>query len=203
MKHIEHLDTVPPGGWRYTQFETKQTIRAGSYKELVTAVIKHRKLNNIPIEQNLESLIQDQICKLMPPGVCVGYDPREVPQMQNMGSISWGEAYEGTRVLLSWVSNGTQVVPRDEAEERAAICAGCYYNVQATGCASCRDVAALLVAKLGRVHTSLDDRLRTCGICKCSNKAQVHIPMDDLHKGVTPEVNAQFPEFCWKKKQLT
>jgi len=43
--------------------------------------------------------------------------------------------------------------------------------------------------------------LENCNICGCANKAQVHIPLEVLAKGVTSDM--AFPSICWKKTALS
>jgi hypothetical protein len=39
-------------------------------------------------------------------------------------------------------------------------------------------------------------------VCKCSNKAQVWVPIEHLKRGVTPEMMPLFPPKCWKRQGI-
>lgn len=58
----------------------------------------------------------------------------------------------------------------------------------------------MLTGIFSSLSTPFDGDLKVCGVCKCINKAQVHVPLDVLEEKDSPEKQAQYPSFCWLKK---
>ena len=100
------------------------------------------------------------------------------------------------RVVTTWMATGSNFVPQEEAERRAAICRACPERGDIEGCTPCSKLLETVTRLLGNRATKYDGELKGCGVCSCSNQVQVHIPLEVLHKGVTPDM--QFPPHCWK-----
>ena len=60
----------PPTGWVYTDPDTKVTIVGHSLDDLVKNVTYHRVDSNFPALENLEQMIQDQLCDVLGPSYC-------------------------------------------------------------------------------------------------------------------------------------
>lgn len=202
MQRLIDQSTVPPDGYRYLQPETRITIRAGDYWELFTQVGKHRKVNNIPLGPLWREEVEDQLCKTLPPGFCKEIDPtRKATGV--LTRIHWEDLQRGMGVMIDWASQGRPHVADDVAESRAAICSRCYYNVAlASGCNACRGIVNLVYRAIGGARTSLDPLLKQCAVCKCSNQAQVHFPIEVLAEATPDEMIPLFPDFCWKGQEL-
>jgi hypothetical protein len=110
--------------------------------------------------------------------------------------VHFGDISNFLNVLKAWMPK-REWVAEEEAERRAAICAACPQNIEVTGCTGCHNIVNTITGFLGNRATGYDDQLKGCRVCGCSNRAQVHVPLDVLHKGVTPEI--EFPTECWKK----
>jgi hypothetical protein len=203
MQRLIEQHTVPPDGYRYFQPETRMTIRGGDYWDLFTQVHKHRKVNNIPLGPIWEAEVEDQLCQSLPAGFCKEADPNKRP-MGMSTRIEYDDLARGMEVMIEWAKQGRPHVEQDLAEKRAAICTRCFYNVNlSTGCHACRGALNLTLRAVGGRKTSLDNYLKTCAVCKCANAAQVHFPAEVLAEG-TPEVMLPlFPDFCWKKAEIT
>lgn len=189
-------NTVPPGGWRYVVPETKTTLKSGNLDELKRDVKKHLEANGFPVPADIGALIEDQLCQLIGPEWCSWGGGKHVaaPNMRAQDVIN------GTKVLVSWKLEGSPMVDPNEAERRAAICAGCGMNVHVEACLGCSGLQAMVGKITGGAKTSHDRLLHSCAVCKCLNRAQVWLPLDTLWRGVTSDINEAFPDHCWKKR---
>src|SRR5688572_18378649 len=93
--------TVPPGGYRYFQKETKTTIRSPSFDDLLADVRKHRQANGITTNGDLASEIEDQLCQVLPAGECK-QDTGEAYHGAPGGGISFEQVKRGTATLIDW-----------------------------------------------------------------------------------------------------
>ncbi len=196
---LHNYTTVPPGGYRYLQPETKVWVSAPSWEDLLTAVRNHRRANNLPIGQEFTSEVESQLCANLPPEIC-SHDRSKSKTWR--GPLTLEELLRGTGTLISWFLDGMKKVLPDEADRRAAICGSCHFNQNFQGCTSCNQtVLHKLTEKItGSQKTKHDGLLQNCTICGCSNKAAVWLPLDVLQENTPAEINDDFPEWCWKKK---
>lgn len=164
-----------------------------SWSKLAQAVQEHRLGNGFPLLPGWEEELENEVCKNYGPETCrfvdetAGNAPR---------SIKISDVKNFVRVLGAWMASGGSYVDNSEAERRASICAACPKNQVIEGCTACANLPGLIASTLGRRATSRDAVLHGCAVCSCSNKAQVHIPLDILKKGVTDDM--AFPSHCWK-----
>src|SRR5882757_9325246 len=94
MQRLIEQSTVPPDGFRYFQPETRMTIRGGDYWDLFVNVKKHRTANQIPISSFWKEEVEDQLCKMLPPGWCKEIDPNKQP-IGVLTRISWDDLQRG------------------------------------------------------------------------------------------------------------
>lgn len=196
MIKIINPEKVPPGGgFVYTQPESGQQFKHATVMHLTRMVKAHREANNYPIGTNFENEVELAICARNPQ-LCKDF------AMQPTVQLGLGDIIRGTRVLAEFKLKGSPLVPAEVAEHRAAICSNCTYNMAYTkSCIACRDVEELVTSMVGGATTKYDAKLKACNVCHCANAAQVHIPLEILRKGVTPEMDLNWPENCWKKPQ--
>ena len=198
MPSLEFINrnVCPPDGFRYLVPETGYICHAWTYDAWVEDARHHYTGNNMAIPDNLETLMQQQLCQTLPPGWC-NYDDPNRPRA-NL-SLNWDDVKGALSTFSAWISQGCSYVPKEEAERRALICSRCYMNTNVGGCSACQ---AAVKAVTGLRSTKYDQFLRACGVCKCLLKAKVHFPLSTLHKspGVMQEL---YPEFCWLKKDGT
>jgi hypothetical protein len=201
MQKLLDPNTVPPDGYRYHQSETKTWIRAPDYANLFLSVHDHRKANNLPLGTFWEAEVEDQLCQQLPPGNC-----KETPPGQSRNvftRVDWNEIVEGTKTIVAWAAKGLAKVDQDLANKRAAICAGCYFNVQMSGgCHTCGHLQNLAMKFTGAKKTTSDPFLKACAVCKCSLQAKVWVPIDAIDQGTNEELYNKFPNFCWIPKEL-
>jgi hypothetical protein len=202
MQKLLEQNTVPPGGFRYFQAETRTWIDAPDYVEFFSRVKAHRQANNIPLDQFWADKVEDQLCQSLPPGLCKQTLP--LGQTRNVfGRISWDQVYNGTTTLASWAFKGFPKVDQATATARGDICSRCYYNVSVSGvCASCSHLQNLAAAfTQGRV-TAADHYLKACAVCRCSLRVKVWATIEAISAG-TPDTDLpKYPDFCWIKNEL-
>jgi hypothetical protein len=84
-KWLNDKNMVPPGGFRYTDPESKMLITAPSWRDLVLRVKSHKEANNFPIQLNIEDDIEAQLTALLPDNFTTDQNPvrsAEVPRTE-------------------------------------------------------------------------------------------------------------------------
>lgn len=210
MLKINNTSLVPPGGWKYTDPDTGAQFSRTTYMSMVGVIHKHRAGNQLP--QLSEARIQQVLCRSAYPGVCSGEDEVvEEPEAEKypvLPTISGDDVVRGTKVIWNLIKakfkGGDSLVSPEEAERRARICSDCPKNVEhdKENCKACIARLATLAKKIvsGGI-TTVDENLKTCSVCHCSNKAQVWVPYEHLKKGMTPAMESEWPDVCWKNPQ--
>ena len=184
---------TPPDGYRYVDPVDGFVAHAWTYVDWVDVQAAHLRANEREIPPNLGDLMQDQICKTLPPGWCLFDDPeRKRPST----SISFNDVTAGLKTFARWIAGGYKYVAQSEADRRAVICSRCYYNVQVQGCAGCSAAVQEVVRDKKTKH---DLALRSCAVCKCFLKAKVHFPIETLDTQ-SDKVQSLYPDFCWLNK---
>ena len=191
---IKEQGPCPPDGFRYVDPEDGFVAHAWTFNDWIPVEIAHLRANNRTIPENLPALMQDQLCKTLPPGWC-NYDDPNRPRPST--SLDWNDIVGGLGVFANWIATGAQFVDQEEADRRALICSRCYLNTNVSGCASCHKAVAEITKTR---HTKYDFALKACAACKCLLKAKVHFPVSSLDK--TPDVvQAIYPDHCWLNKR--
>jgi hypothetical protein len=62
--YLQDTSVWPPSGFVYQDEDTKQVISAGSFKELVEAVIAHRHHNGLHVDAKILDAIHAYLCKV-------------------------------------------------------------------------------------------------------------------------------------------
>ena len=166
---------------------------AWTYVDWVDVQKAHLHANQREIPASLETDMQDQICKTLPPGWCLYDDPaRPRPTV----SLSWNDVASGVKTFAKWITGGMKFVDQKEADRRAAICSRCYLNVNVQGCSGCQEIVQEVVRNR---KSKYDAALRTCAVCRCFLKAKVHFPIETLDTQ-SDKVQSMYPDFCWLNK---
>lgn len=200
--NIREFESVPDG-FRYTHPETGHTDRH-VHKEVWLKMIRdHLRRMNLPIRDDIDSIAEDQCCRLLPPGFCV-YADGSPPEAHVNTRLGIDEIVNGTKVLASFIAQGMPLVEQSVAEERGSTCAACYFNIGAEGCSSCRNLVGVVMEVAGIRKTAADPFLlnKACAVCRCSSQAQIWLPIEILAKGVTDEQMKLFPSHCWKRNGI-
>jgi hypothetical protein len=195
MLKLKDKYTTPPGGWRYTQRESGKLISSPSFPSLVVAVRQHRMANGYPLQMDMEQEVEEGACKESP-GHCDDMPPDLIPSKLTLSNV-----FAFTMTLGESLLKGNPRVDDEEADRRAAVCAGCSDNVPIGGCGGCNaKTINSAIEKLTRAKpTKLDDKLHTCRYCGCLNKAQIWFPLDILQNHINPKIREALPAHCWKK----
>jgi hypothetical protein len=60
----------PASGFVYKDADTKQVVTAGSFSDLISAVVQHRKKNELNVDAKIVDLIHAYICQANDNGPC-------------------------------------------------------------------------------------------------------------------------------------
>lgn len=195
MMTLKNKANVVPDFFRYTHSETGHTTEERDYDTWVARSIDYRKVNGLPIPVDFELQINDQLCQQLSPDWCQHSDPNR----------SWVNTRFGYREVADWLQAHlslpfTGFVSQEEADRRAKICSGCYWNKNTIGCGpGCQKLGRLITSDLAKRKTPYDDNLKACAVCYCLNTVQPHFPIAQLLKSDTPDKQAAYAPFCWKK----
>jgi hypothetical protein len=198
---LANMTMVPPGGYPFKHPETGQNFRSGTYSLLLGQVRDYCSANGYPPIS--EESIQQYICEQLGPETARRFCSGDGVSVSGV-DLNWRDIWAGTKVMASFIAGGRQTVDRAEAERRAQICFLCSRNAQyAKPCGGdCPELADLVSAIVGGEGTSRDLDLHACSVCKCSNKAQVWVPIEHLKHGVPDEMMPLFTPTCWKKQGI-
>jgi hypothetical protein len=187
---LAKLDYVPPRGWKCLCPGLESVpVSANTYLDLLQGCADALTEAGKEIPVDLGMQIQDAICAATPNySYC-----RPCKKIKMV--ISAGHVIRWITAMYGWAKRHKfQLVPNEEAETRAEICARCPLQVETPSlCWGCNGVAGLIPRIKGARKTSWDSQLKTCGICGCYNDVSVHLPID---LGGEHE----YPAHCWKKK---
>lgn len=192
---LKNLLHIPPGGWKYTQPQSGFEITGGDYYDLREKVRKHRQINRFITGPELDSEIQEQICSGLSAQARANFCQGCAASSQEVRSLALEDVRHFLKVAKEWVGRPV-FVSQIEATRRAEICASCPKNIPIAGCTSCHNLVKWSVELIGQRSTPFDSKLGACEVCGCGNQAQVHLPLQALRKGITPQM--EFPDFCWK-----
>jgi hypothetical protein len=197
MYELRDSGITPPCGWTYKIKETRVEVEGDDLDTLFEKVKENLDINRISYDKNiLRATIEDDICRRSPSGICKGF--------MNWFITRPRDVMNGTTALAIMLKRGKGAfVSNSIAEERAKICVKCKYNIDNPGCITCKGFKIIINgARHGRI-TTLDSELNTCGICRCFLEALVHVDVDILRATTPPNRVVNYPEHCWKKKELT
>jgi hypothetical protein len=194
MATINDLNTVPHGGWRYIQPETGARFSGESLREIVPQIAAHRAYKGLPAgDVSLD--VQRQLCVSLGDGVCSaepGEDYRPVKDLT--ASMTTSMAVSFGRFLVAHFAGGGELVPKEEAERRAAICRNCPLNKPSKLC-SCH--AAYKVIEFMVPNDRKPAGISVCMACGCSLQAKVNVPLPVVHAAL-PE-GLVLPSWCWQR----
>lgn len=191
--YLKSVLVSPPGGWQYTQPESGYHMYAINLGTLVKKVAAHRYNMGYSTQGDLAQELEEYNCARLSPADQITHCKSGVKRRNR---VHYKQVESFLRTASEWVSRGEPLVPLEEAERRAAICAKCPLNVGTGGCGICNSLLNSLRESVLQRSTSHDSELNACGVCGCDNKTQVHLPLEVLAKGV-PHT---YPSFCWKSE---
>ncbi len=179
-------------GWYWPAEKTKTVVVSYGFPTLIEAIKKHLTANDIPIRAELEREIHEFCCEKVPES-CEELDEKSGEKIR-----AWYLAKKFYTAIASVAKDGW--VEQSEAERRAQICASCVNNTTSSaavclGCWTARFVKEASEALSNR-HTSLDNKLDTCGLCQCGLKMKVHVPVSGMQ-----DKDIDWPSFCWMRPE--
>ena len=197
---------VPSGGYRYTDPDLNVTITQIHLGSVFQKARQLRLANKKGLPRMWPLVFRSLICEQMQLGDSFCRPFRKTSANSSLDEnpkrqVTFGDVRNFLAVLREWMATRADFVSPEEAERRASICSGCPENVPASGCAGCTNLVSLVTSVIGGRETSKDEVLENCNVCGCANKAQVHIPLEVLAKGLTSDM--AFPSICWKKAALS
>ncbi len=182
---------VPPKGWIVKCPIVNEEVYGGDFGDMVSNCEKLLVSKGITPPVDLVSQIENNLCDRL-----AGH-PNCIPCTKAQQTLGFSEIVRWVRAMYQFAVNGKfELVPQEEAERRAKICAACPHQINTSGCWGCKGIAGMLPAIAGAKTTSYDQQLKACGICGCYNAVSVHLPVE-----VQGGENLEFPDFCWKFKQ--
>lgn len=203
MLRLKPTNVTPPDAFRFRVPEDGTDIIANDHSGWLAKIQKHYTDNGYPLPPDWVARAEAQLCATLPPGWCQHEDGTENTAFMNR-RFEVADAINGTKVLIEFVKQGAPIVAQDIAESRAKTCAACYALLHIPGCGPCVGFANYVAEVTGARRTLADPILETkvCGVCHCSAKANVWIPVEVSQRGVTDEMLAMFPDFCWKRNEM-
>lgn len=178
-------------GYHWPVNETKTVVVSCTFKTLIEATKKHMVANEVKISPDLEREMNEFACESFPEN-CQEVDP-DAERKINL----WYKAKHFYAAVKSAVFDG--IVPQEEAERRAAICAECPENGEqeiatCVGCFTAKFITEAAEA-LSSHHTSLDARLNTCKKCQCRLVLKVFVKKEAMQ-----DKSIDWPQPCWMRE---
>lgn len=194
MLKIKKPRRTPPSGFTHI-FDDGFQIRESSLRQLKLKVRSHMRVNNISVPDNIDDIIEDELCKRNPDSVCKGSGPKRFFPTST-------QVYNGTiAIIKTFQAKGDAFVLQEEADRRAVICSNCDKNTSHLACSACDKAKNFVLNRIKR-RTKSDNLLKVCSVCGCYNTAQIHMSKDVL-QATTPSGSIKdYPDHCWKKHLL-
>lgn len=185
----------PPGGWTVLVPQTGVRINSATISGLRYLVQEHLLANGFPVEPDFKEWVDNEVCTQNSMGHPFCGDTPPKPVSERMPLLTYATASRFLRTMLQ-VARNREFVPREEAERRAAVCAGCPLASSIGGCQSCwsalRDVTRALQ---GNPLPVTDDKA-FCGACGCYIPLKAWIPNPVLDRAETER--PLYWEGCWR-----
>jgi hypothetical protein len=114
----------------------------------------------------------------------------------------------GGSVLVEWLRDGAEAVPKELATKRAAVCAECPKNGKGdftrwfTVPVSEAIHAEIERKNQMRLSTPFDDRIEVCEACLCPLKLKVHMPINRIRDNLPAESHRDLDPSCWIPREI-
>lgn len=184
---------VPPGGWHFPS-QPGQIIRADTYESLIDIIFKLR----LAVGKNTDSIeaeVNRYFCSRWP-NACIPDDATGVPNSND--TLARRVARFAARMAQGMPAGGYELVNQGIANERAATCASCPFQIAwKTGCSSCSASTAALLLQIRKLrNTPSDPKLMACKVSGWENQTAVHLPENVVKPD--EETLKTLPEHCWR-----
>lgn len=190
---------------------------AFTFDRTVEEIIKHRKMNPaITAKHNLSTdfnVVADELEAFTKKRLKIPDGP--LPKsLASLPVVRRGEAVAavvrnmgiGAGNLLAWSDSG-KVVPKEQAEARATVCAGCNQNGKGDWRTFFTEPAAMLLSRQlsaknsMKLETTKDDQLGVCEVCACPLPLKVWSPLEYALRKMSDKAKSELPEWCWMRTE--
>lgn len=196
MARLNRPNESPPDDFFYVQPETGGRWTGETLKGLVDIVLEHRIYRSLARAtfEEVRLDIERQICGAMPPGVCSGEPGEDYRPFEDKArQMTIESIVEFSGAAFRFIQSGGKMVEKSESERRTAICRGCRLN-RPSPCIICSP--ALATIEMMIPSNRIEPGLSACGICGCSLKAKVLLPLATIHSQ-DADKKYRFPAYCW------
>ncbi len=183
----------PPGGWKYTVPETGVVILGDFFSEMWPKIVRHYEANSLPVPDR--ELVEDRACRESPGGRCGPRRPKPVAGILPHLTLGLVERF----IKTVWQSlKDRDFVSREEAERRAAVCAGCPLATGGIGgCKSCFDLIRKTREFVQASPIQFEKDKDVCGACGCYLPAKVLLANRTLDRAEGQE-KPRYWDKCWR-----
>lgn len=115
---------------------------------------------------------------------------------------------QGSRILVTWFGAGGKGVFPAVAQSRANVCLECPQNARKTlwgllETPVSKTIRAVMAYKEQRkIAVRGEENLGTCRVCLCHLPLKVHVPIAFIAEETDAADLAEFPDFCWVKREI-
>jgi len=111
---------TPPGGWVWSDPETKQTFTAVAFTDLVAKAIDHRKANGLRIPADFREMVMHQNGERM-----LTIEPSLVEADDGDNPVV--KAARFLRAVGRWAASGFKTVTEAQYDQRVETCTNCHF----------------------------------------------------------------------------
>lgn len=189
-----------PCGNFFIDPDTDYRIEGNNRANLLGKIRHYRKINNLDPIENLEAVVEHFLCLHSPKGFCTG----TLEEGDVRLGLSAKDIYKTSELMIKlWRQSGFKEVSREHAIERSKVCVACEKQASTRQmCTGCSGLYSIVKSFFSSEVLPDDKNLLTCVVCKCLNQAQVRVPIRFFRDTVKPDELSQYPETCWKRKEL-
>jgi hypothetical protein len=220
---LKTITNFPPGGFTYTQPETKMEFRQYlPLRDQAAAVADHRKANALPRATLSEAMqdIENWTCQRLnnDPEWCIAPAQKKTSPLLRFGkrlveavavaAESVEKAAVGARIIYEWWGEGGRPVDPALAQSRADICLGCPKNsTEKTWLSGLSENAReqLQLRSNLKMTVNREEELGVCTVCECPLKLKVHTPLEHLAPNTPEGVLADLDKVdgpCWLRDEI-
>lgn len=220
---LKSITNFPPGGFSYTQSETK--MRFQQYlplRDQAALVADHRKANRLPRVSIPEAMqdIENWTCLRLnnDPEWCIVDVKKKASPLRRFGgrvaeavgavAESVEKAVVGARIIYEWWGEGGRPVEPELAQRRADNCMGCPKNsTDPTWLSKFSETAReqLQLRSNLKMSVSNEEKLGVCSVCECPMKLKVHTPLTLIAERTPQSILVDLDKvegLCWVRDEI-
>lgn len=171
MRKLINPQIAPVGGYRFIDPDTGFAYdrKYASLEELSNHVQQYREANGLPRIEKFQAVWEAYVCANVPQ-----MDGRCCPVGEDI-SRKFTQYWAGAKAYVkAAIAGAAAFVSQEEADRRAAICAGCSENVRNYGHSHAQFYSDKFIqGQIGNRKSAYHDKLHTCRVCTCILKAKV------------------------------